>query len=216
MLVLAVVLSLGRLVCANTEAYGFQIPNYYDVPGHAPGGPASTAIVPLNHTARLLTDHPILSVSNYSTAELVLTVPYDFSGLPKQTLFVRLNNYHNCSFEPNDLIHVKLCWPATTPVNFNLSHRFIQEREFGAEASPRDTLHIYLVIDYQADFYPVEPMHHTSFDMLLAVSKLPNTVPIPIELYGVIVYVVDLMILTATALPWILQQFSSYIELMQC
>lgn len=204
MLFLVLILSLSVVTWANTEAYGFQVPNYYEIPIHNPNNSHGSEFVFLNETSLLLRNHPILSIDNYSTNTLVLSVPYNFTKSPRQKLYVKLNNYNNNLFDSNDLINVKLCWPATTPINFRLSHRFIQEKEFTGLSQPSNTLDIYVVVDYEADFYALEPVPYTDFEILLVISKLPNKLPIPIELYDVIAYVIDIMILAYTVLPWIL------------
>ncbi|KAM9927780.1 hypothetical protein OXX59_002290 [Metschnikowia pulcherrima] len=197
------ILSLCALAWANTEAYGFQIPNYYDIPLHRSDSSSSNEVKFLNETSLILTNHSILTLDSYSIENSVLTIPYDYLSKPKQRLYVRLNNYNNSMFDSNDLISVKLCWPATTPVNFNITHKYIQEHEFVGLESNTDNLDVYIVIDYQADFYAPKPVTYSDFEIVLAVSRLPNRLPIPIELYGFIVYSVDLLILVATFWPWI-------------
>ncbi|KAF8004171.1 hypothetical protein HF325_001619 [Metschnikowia pulcherrima] len=166
------ILSLCALAWANTEAYGFQIPNYYDIPLHRSDSFMSNEVKFLNETSLILENHPILTLDSYSIENLVLTIPYDYLSKPKQRLYVRLNNYNN-------------------------------KHEFMGLESNTDNLDVYIVIDYQADFYAPKPVTYSDFKIVLAVSRLPNRLPIPIELYGFIVYLVDLLILVATFWPWI-------------
>lgn len=183
---------------ANTETYLYRVPNYYEVPPHVDNGHGLTR---LNASALLITNHPVLTIDNYTLDGTAVTVPYDFAGKPSETLYVRLNNYGNATFDSNDLISVKLCWPATTPLSFRLSHKYVRASEFGLAG--RNTLDAYVVVEYEADFYAVAPVADTSFDMHLVVSKLPNGVPIPIELYDVIVFLVDVVIVAVAVLPYI-------------
>ncbi|GEQ67750.1 hypothetical protein JCM33374_g1415 [Metschnikowia sp. JCM 33374] len=211
MLVVTFILSWCTLVWANTEAYGFHIPNYYDIPLHMTSDSRDSKLIHLNETAMLIKNHPILTIDNYSTENSVLRVPYNYTSKPLKRLFVKLNNYNNQIYDSNDLINVKLCWPATTPVNFRISHRFIQERQFTGLESQSNSLDIYIVIDFEGDFHAMGPVTSTGFEILLVLSKLPNRLPIPIELYDYIVYVVDIMVLTVTVLPWLSQAFHSTI-----
>lgn len=192
-------------VTANTETFLFQIPNYYDIPSDT-RELASPQIVAMNSSHNALIGHPIFDVHNYNILQSVVSLPYDFTRQERQTLLVKMTNFNNTTFDANDLINVKLCWPATTPVNFELYHLFLRAHDVGLAESglPEDTLDIYIVVEYEADFYAVREVEFTNLDFQLVISKLPNRIPIPIELYDVILYVVDVCILLAGMYPYIL------------
>lgn len=196
---------LLSFVAANTETFVLLIPNYYDIPidqrDHT-----DPHLAAINASTSVLTNHPILNANNYNVLETLVSLPYDYLRKPRQRLFVKLTNYNNNTFDANDLINVKLCWPATMPFNFDLNYRFVRAHELGAaeKSLTGDTLDIYIVVDYEADFYAVREVDSTMIDFNLVISKLPNRVPIPIELYDVIVYVVDVCIVLAGVFPYIL------------
>lgn len=193
------------LVTANTETFLFQIPNYYDIPSDTRKvvNPQVTAI---NSSHNALIDHPIFDIHNYNILQSVVSLPYDFTRQERQTLLVKMTNFNNTTFDANDLINVKLCWPATTPVNFELNYIFLRAHDVGlAELGlSEDTLNIYIVVEYEADFYAVREVETSNLEFQLVISKLPNRIPIPIELYDVILYVVDVCILLAGMYPYIL------------
>lgn len=193
-------LSIASLVLANTETYLLKIPNYYDIPTPQRQY-LLNHISKINATTTLIDEYPILDVYNYNLENTELELPYDYVSKTEQKLFVKLNNYQNKTFDSNDLINVKLCWPATYPFDFSLSHEFIRAGEF--ENTPEsNTLDIYVVITYQADFYAVKEVTDQTIKFHLVVSKLPNSIPIPIELYDFIVYAVDLCILMWSLFPF--------------
>lgn len=199
------IFTLSAFVAANTETFIFPVPNYYNIPAHIEPYTGHT-LSAINSTTRVLTDFPILDVYNYNLLQTVVSLPYNFHEKPREQLLVKLNNYGDTTFDANDVINVKLCWPATIPVTFQLDHRFIRASDLGlAEQHLKlNTLDIYVVIDYEADFYAVREVHARTIDFNLVVSKLPNRIPIPIELYDFIVYVVDVCILLASVYPYIL------------
>lgn len=197
---LLLALFLAVAARANTETYLYKVPNYYNIPHHLSAS-YNAEVVQLNASTLLLRDHPILSAGNYTLERTTVTVPYDFASQPANTLFVKVNNYLDSTFGPNDVLNVKLCWPATTPVDFALSHRYVRSGEFG---DARNDLDVYIVVDYQANFYALQPVEKDSFEFQLVISKLPSAVPIPIELFDVIVYVADILIVTVPMLPHII------------
>lgn len=186
---------LFLLVSANTETFSFQVPNYYDIPPHH-SPYTSHKLLAINDSTLVMYEYPVLNVSHYDLQNTVVRLPYDFASKPRQQLLVKLNNYCNRTFDANDVINVKLCWPAILPVNFDLEHRFVRAHDVGlaAEGLENDTLDIYVVVDYQADFYAVREPLPSTIEFNLVISKLPNKLPIPIELYGFIVYLVDVCI----------------------
>lgn len=191
-------------VSANTETFSFQIPNYYEIPPYRK--PFSNQLVAINESTLVLSEYPILDISNYDLLKTVVQLPYDFTEKPRQQLLIKLNNYNNSTFDANDVINVKLCWPATTPVNFELEHRFIRAHDLGvaAEQLSDNTLDIYVVVEYHGDFYAVREPVASTIEFNLVIARLPNHLPIPIELYDVIVYLVDVCIVVFGLYPYIM------------
>lgn len=199
------VFCLIRLVAANTETIVFLVPNYYDIPLQ-PHVFSGQNLVSINSTTNALTEFPILDVYNYNLLQTLVSVPYDFAAQRSNRLLVKLNNYGDSTFDANDLINVKLCWPATTPVNFRLDHKFVRSGDLGLAEKllPQDTLDIYVEIQYQADFYAVREFLPPQLEFNLVISKLPNRVPIPIELYDFIMYFGDVCIVLVALYPYII------------
>lgn len=195
-LLLAIVAS----AVANTETYLVRIPNYYDVPKHDQKY-LKNRLVQVNSTTFVLEEFPILDVHNYNLTNTLVELPYDYVTKPDQKLLVKLNNYLGLTFDSNDLINVKLCWPATYPFGFDLSHEFIKSSTLLEDNA--QSLDIYIVVDIKPDFYAVRPVEQQTVQFSLVISKLPNSVPIPIELYDYIIYVVDLCIVTWTLFPYL-------------
>lgn len=208
----SVIALLLNVVRANTETYLFKVPNYYDVPVHT-SPYQQNRLEQINSTTWVMLDYPVLNALNYNLSNTILELPYDYENKPSCHLLVKLNNYDNLTFGSNDLINVKLCWPAIYPFDFGLSHRYIRASEFGETDPKKNTLDIYIDIHFQADFYSVMAELPTAVEMNLVVSKLPSVIPIPIELYGVIAYLVDICILLVTLLPYIQEALSNLIQL---
>lgn len=202
--------ALAAGVLANTETYLLQIPYYYEIPPH-PAAWEHTQPVQLNDTVSVLDSHPIVSAADYTLDTLLVSIPFAFDKEPKR-LYVRLNNFGNAALRPSDLVNVKLCWPATVPVNFALSHTYLKRSQLTKNPVSNDAfLHLYVVVDMQADFYAIRPIDEARLAFYLAVSTLPSRVPIPIELYDFILYAVDLLILAAAARPYVLGAFKKTI-----
>lgn len=189
---------------ANTETIVFQVPNYYDIPHHR-ALYAGKSHLWLNSTTRVWTHYPILNAYNYNLLETIVDVPYDYNTQKEHQVLVKLNNYGDGTFTSNDMINVKVCWPATEPINFDLDHRYIQASDLGLapKGLQLDTLDIYIVVKYQADFYAVNPVPNSHLEFYLVVSRLPSIIPIPVELYDVIIYVVDVSIVAAVLAPYV-------------
>lgn len=204
-------LSFALGIWANTETSIIRIPNYFNIPTdvtahNRPG------IVQLNETTFVIDAHPILSIDKYSIDKCDLKLPYDYSQKDKKRVFVKLNNFGNNTFDANDLINVKLCWPATSPFSFSLDHRFLQARDLFPKLSTNQ-LDIYVEIEYQADFYSIEPVLENTVPIKLVLSKLPNQwVPIPIELYDFIVYAMDLLILALMGTLYVQLYFRTFVR----
>ncbi|PSK38563.1 hypothetical protein C7M61_002496 [Candidozyma pseudohaemuli] len=198
---LAFLLLCVNQAIANTETIVFTVPKFYEVPlclrSFLP-----TPLREVNASTLLLTEYPIQSIRDYSLKETLVSVPYDFVNKPQRTLFVKLNNYEDSTFDSNDLINVKVCWPATFPIDFSLDQVYIKASEF--DEVENDTFDIYIKIDLQGDFYAVKEVEEDAVDFHLVISKLPGPIPIPIELYEFIMYLVDLLILLAGTFPYLL------------
>lgn len=200
------ILWFSPLVSANTETFSFQVPNYYDIPpNHSPY--TGHKLLAINDSMLVMYEYPVLDISHYDLEKTVVRLPYDFASKSRQQLLVKLNNYGNRIFDANDVINVKLCWPATVPVNFDLQHRFIRAHDVGlaAEGLENDTLDIYVVVDYQADFYAVREPLPSTVEFNLVIAKLPNNLPIPIELYDFIVYLVDVCIVVVALHQYVME-----------
>ncbi|ODV66797.1 hypothetical protein HYPBUDRAFT_109017 [Hyphopichia burtonii NRRL Y-1933] len=203
----AIIFFLMALVVANTETSLFRIPYYYDIPySHLPVAYTPGFIKRLNSSTSLINSYPIgdkLTFSTLSNEQQTISLHYDMVNKPQERLLVKLNNYNNTLFDSNDLINVKLCWPATLPFDFSISHEFIQRYELtGYNELVENTLDIYIVIDYKANFVTCTSNLPDTLRFNLFVNKLPNKlVPIPLELYDYVVYLVDLLILIGPAVP---------------
>lgn len=198
---LALLLLCASQALANTETIVFKVPKFYEVP------PCLLSFLPallreVNASTLLLTEYPIQNIRDYSLENTLISVPYDFVNKPQRTLFVKLNNYGDNTFDSNDLINVKVCWPATFPIDFSLDQVYIKASEF--DEVENDTFDIYIRIDLQGDFYAVKEVEEDAVNFNLVISKLPGPIPIPIELYEFIMYLVDLLILLAGAFPYLL------------
>lgn len=192
---------LAAYALANTETYLLQIPKYFNTRLHEL---SPEPLLQLNSSHWLLSNHPIHNISTYTTQDAVVDLPYDFTAKLSQTLLVRLTNLGD-TYQPEDLINVKLCWPATIPVGFSISHRFLAPSELNIGALPDPlAMDVFVVVDIVADFYAVREVELESVQFQLMLSKISSHIPIPIELYDFILYAVDLMILVAAFLPHIL------------
>ncbi|KAI5966042.1 hypothetical protein CANMA_003288 [Candida margitis] len=200
---------------ANTETYLLKIPQYYDIPSHPQPMNESDQIQRnwhrINSSLSVLLDYPIATI--YDELEIgmkrsnVVSSPYDSVTQLPQTILVRLNNYNDSVMDNKDLLNVKLCWPATSPFDFRISHEYIKTGELISDASLIDhnQLDIYLRIDYQFFGITFDEKFLNSQDNVkfqLYVNKLPfKLIPIPLELYDFVIYLVDLVILVITQFP---------------
>lgn len=217
-----VLLYMIPICLANTETHLLEIPQYYDIPPH----PEPIHVIDrlqrnwhrINSSLSVLLDYPIASISDElltsKTHSNVVTLPYDSIARPQRTILVRLNNYNDTLLQNKDLLNIKLCWPATLPFDFKLSHEYIKTKEIIDDANALNKNHfdLYLRIDYQ--FFGVTYneakflRHNDEVKFQLFVSKLPfKMIPIPLELYDFVIYLVDLLILVITQikfLAWLL------------
>lgn len=205
---------------ANTETYLLRIPQHYDIPLHPEpihqSHQLQRAWQHINSTHDVLLDYPIASINdelNPYAAQLsnVIVLPYDSTTQPSKTILVRLNNYNNTLFDGGDLLNVKLCWPATLPFDFRISHEYIKTKELIEESLDPAQLDLYLRIDYQ--FFGVtydekflKSQGEVKFQLF--VNKLPfKLIPIPLELYDFVVYLADLLILLLTQIKFLKRIF---------
>lgn len=196
-------LLLVRAVLCNTEAFTFQVPHYYDIP-HGKLLAEIPQIEDINSTTSRIEHFPISTIAHYDLTNRLISLPYNYLEKPSGTLFVKVNNYNGTTYKSNDLINVKLCWPATTPLNFRLSHRYLRTKDFGLAPTHGDeSLEIYIEIHYEGDYYAVRQIQESSADFYLVISKLPNKLPIPIELYDLIMFIVDGIIVMTWLSPFI-------------
>lgn len=201
---------LPFLVSANTETYLLQVPHYFNIPSHPnvinPHHLHHRSVHNLNKTHSVLLDFPIKNTPPSSNISNTVSLVYNPLVYPAKKLLVRLNNYHDETFKSDDLLYVKLCWPATTPVDFHFDHSFHRLSDFLFEHT-EDTFDIYLEVEISSDIHTYSTKYNDSIEEIqfqLYITKMPSKwIPIPLELYSYIVYVVDLCILLVSIVPWI-------------
>ncbi|KAI3403983.2 hypothetical protein KGF56_003250 [Candida oxycetoniae] len=225
---------------ANTETYLLSIPHYYNIPKPTnritSGYPRD--IQHLNTTHSVLLQYHIGSIRDQipfahnkytisNTNANTIVIPYDTTLPVQKTLLVKINNYSDSIIESNDLLFIKLCWPATSAYDFRLSHEYIKtnellgiDRESKSLGIDRESkslgdndieskdLDLYLRIDYQffGVTYNRDKFLHSEDELKfqLYINKLPlNWLPIPLELYDLIIYLVDIFIILVTQLGYI-------------
>lgn len=184
---------------ANTETHLIKIPYYYEIP---PCFDNRISSLPsrLNDTVSIIDNYPIDSI-DYEHQNHEIEVDYDANEKPLNTVLVKVNNYNNRTFDANELIFIKVCWPALSPYDVDISHIFTNDLN-----NSTTYLDLYLIIQYQMyaksfnqEFF--NPNDHFKFQLYM--TKLPNKLPIPLELYGIIMYLVDLSILVVTLVPYL-------------
>lgn len=199
-------------VIANTETYLLKIPYHYDIPAGPRGSKLQTSITKLNDSTTVIDNYPIIDKLSYLSkynADYVVKLPYNTKTKPKQRVLIKLNDYNSTLLSSNDLINVKLCWPAILPYDFRLSHQFLKRSSLFPDTID-DTFDIYVVVDFQADFVTYNPEKFTDVNdevyFNLFLTKLPvNWLPIPLELYDYIVYLVDILLIAVPLIPKILK-----------
>lgn len=213
-----VLLYIIPICLANTETYLLKIPQYYDIPSHSEPIRQIDQIERtwrhINSSLSVLLDYPIVSINDELVSNLnqsnVVSLPYDSVVQLSKTILVRLNNYNDTSLNNEDLLNIKLCWPTTLPFTFRISHEYIKTKELLSDEglSNSNQLDLYLRIDYQ--FFGVtyndekflKSQDEVKFQLF--VNKLPfKLVPIPLELYSFVVYLVDLLILVLSQLKFL-------------
>lgn len=202
---------LPTLVVANTETYLLQVPHYFNIPSHPnfinPHNLHHRSVHSLNGTHSVLLDFPIQNTPPSSVISNIVSLDYNPLVYPAKRLLVKLNNYHNDTFTSDDLLYIKLCWPATIPVDFCFDHSFYKLSDFHFKPT-EDTFDIYLEIEISSDIHTYTTQFNDSIKEIqfqLYITKMPcKWIPIPLELYVYIVYVVDLSILLVNIIvPWI-------------
>lgn len=202
-----VVCVLPCLVLANTESYMLNVPHYFDIPSHPNeigiDNLHQRSVHALNATHSLILDYPILKTPLKTGASHTVSLAYNPLTDPPNKILVKLNNYHNDTFSSDDLLYVKVCWPATIPVDFRFGHSFHRLSQFHPNPAV-DTFDIYLEIDLSGDIHTYSDQFIHSIGEIqfqLYITKLPcRWIPVPLELYHYIVYVVDISILLASAI----------------
>lgn len=215
---LLVLLFCSSFAFANTETYLLKIPTYYDIPfskqpDSLPKGSLHD-VLQLNDTHSVILDFPIGSIKDQLdrrqddvSSKNEITLTYNTKEPILKTLLVRINNYNDTTFTNDDLINVKLCWPATSAYDFRISHSYIRTNDEMAlsrevpQELPR--LDLYLKIEYEFFGITYDKEKYLSKDgevgFMLYINKLPlNWLPIPLELYDFILYLVDILILVLT------------------
>jgi len=182
-----------------------RVPYYYEIP---PSFNNSIDYAPtrLNSTYSVLNNYPLDSIEKTYEPHVV-DVVYNSVDKPTETLLVRINNYNNTSFTPTDIISIKVCWPATTPVGFDLTHLFTNEFD-----DDKTYLGLYVAVSYKMDAASYDDKYfstneHIKFQLYL--TKLPNKwLPIPLELYDTITYLVDIsIVIVAVVAPYLYKAF---------
>jgi hypothetical protein len=203
------------LCFANTETYMLKVPRYFNISPHPEPislhDTLNRNILELNDTHSLLINYPIESkdTQRVQTVNNLLEIHnYNSVLAPTRTLLVKLNNYDDSTYTSEDLLNIKLCWPATLPYDFTLSHYFCKLSEIIAGIPQEiDSFDVYLRIDYQFTAHTFDPSHLHEKDSLqfqLYITKLPiSWLPIPLELYEYLMYFVDLGIIVWTMTPYL-------------
>lgn len=198
--ILILFICLG-LVSANTETHILNIPNYFDIPQH-PTPFNSYEIKSINHTHWTAFDFPIVDKYSYSIPQNdTVNIPGHLYDGETGSILVRLNNYKDSTYNSNDLLFIKLCWPATIPIDFEINHQFIHSNELDESLS---TFDMYLVIKFTPNFKTYHEQYKTiDAKFKLVIEKLPIRIPIPLEVYDIIVYLVDITTLLYYIIPLI-------------
>lgn len=210
-------LALVALATANTETYLLRIPYHFDIPAF-PSPPyffeRPHVASHFNESLAVILDFPILTKDNFWRAVVDKTVvlPYNTAQPRQNRLLVKLNNYYNTTLQSNDLVSIKVCWPATLPYNFRLSHAYHRLLEVQKSVDGPDSFDIYVVVDYEADFATFDASKYTSTDDTVSfdlnINKLPlSCLPIPLELYDYILYAVGLVIVMVPLVPRLIDWF---------
>lgn len=199
MLFLYTILIFLPLCLANTETHLIKVPHYFDIPMHSESY-TNRVLQHLNSTHSVFYDYPIQSIDQLKLDnQIVLQDNTRVSTI--KTLLVRINNYADSFYESDDLLSIKLCWPATEAYDFTLSHGFLNDDDLNTN------LNIYLRIDYQftGKPYDISLLGPEYLTFQLYITKLPvSWLPIPAELYQFIIYFVDLTVIVVMIVPYLI------------
>ncbi|CAX42816.1 conserved hypothetical protein [Candida dubliniensis CD36] len=195
-----VLLLLVSICMANTETYLVRVPEYYNIVSHSSPIPRETRfsrqLHRLNTTHTVLLDYPIGTIDDQDMSNTI-TLTYNTVSQPRSTLLVRVNNYGDNTFTNGDMLNIKLCWPATKPYDFDIGHVYMHSNEL--VESVEDSFDLYVAIRYKFHAFSYDNerflQQETALSFQLYVNKLPSRIlPIPLELYDTIVYLVDITI----------------------
>lgn len=203
LLVLAILSVCAKLIQANTETYLLSIPYYYNILPHSdPYVDQQHLPISINSTHQYLYDFPIYNFLTYGKYNNLVHISQ--THVPMNTLnvlYVKMNNYEDSIFSSKNAVYWKLCWPSSSPYRFRISHEFMD-----------DDLALYLVIEYQFEGVPNKAGTNdldSDLEFFLYASSLLKVLPIPIELYTTIAYLVDVGIILYCIVPWIVKGYFS-------
>lgn len=184
---------LLAVVLANTEVYLMSIPRYYDIPNRLDSGDVD--IKSKDNASFLINNYPLTTITN--TPNNTVTIPGPFNDGDEGTFLIRLNPM----FKSNDIIFTKVSWPATLPVDFSITHDFIQS---GTLDNGED-FDIYIKIAYHYNYKSYQAITIEEMKFNLVIELLPNKLPIPIEVYDIIRYQVSILLIIVPLLPDLLK-----------
>ncbi|KAI5953266.1 hypothetical protein KGF54_002637 [Candida jiufengensis] len=194
----------------NWSSY-LRIPNYYNIPtSKLVQRNQQYKLQEYNSTLSFILNYPITTIDNELSNDVsIISLNYNTKKPIKKSLLIKLNNYNNSIFTNNDLLNIKLCWPATFPYDFTLNEEYIKTTDYLQDEEPE--LDLYLRIDYEFFGKTYDEKYLSDNDSLqfqLFISKLPNRyLPIPLELYDFLIFFVDLLILIVTQFDLLRQIF---------
>ncbi|KAI5959610.1 uncharacterized protein KGF55_005254 [Candida pseudojiufengensis] len=205
---LIILFYIFSICLANTETILIKIPNYYNIPilKSIPKNHETIQIEEYNSTLSIIQNFPINTIDkSINRNKNVISLNYNTKIPIQKTLLVKINNYNNSIFQNNDLLNIKLCWPATLPYDFKLNEEYLVTTNLykSEEKENPNELDLYLRIDYEFFGKTYDPIKYLSendqLKFQLFISKLPNRyLPIPLELYDFVLFVVDMVILIIT------------------
>lgn len=196
-------LALACLCYANTETHLIKVPHYFNIP-NTPTEYRSRDPYQVNSTHIVLEDYPIQSIQNLQLNNTVV-VSYNSLLLTRNTLLVRVNDYNGTTYTSDDMLSVKLCWPATEPYTFDLSHRFVKTADIIPHGDNQLALYVQVDYEFEGKTYNLSLLSENE-DLIfhLHITKLPlKWLPIPAELYEFIVIFVDLLIISVVTTPYL-------------
>lgn len=177
--------TLWALVVANTETYIYRIPYYYDPPP-----PTTRQGLTSNKTHTVIHHYPIDTVSHQADSHQLVLHP--------GTTLVQINNYDDM-LKAEDTLNFKFCWPATNPYDVHLD--YVYSLEF-TDVPERVDLFAAITLTPEgqsARQLPPQPLTANFY-----IAKLPlKWLPIPVELYSLIPYLVAVTVVSVAAMPYV-------------